>query len=367
MLQQTLNRRIERALHALNLADTLTQVLKLFEIVNIKIDEYLFAIARGGSSQINESASAIHNVVASLPNETRCVNSRTLFREIETLEEQLSEALTEDVEEHQYIAVVLERLDKFAEAYNVYVNDQAAANAFPLLMIARRLRQTLAEFRGMLEYFSVNSSGGTTANTDEAELSLAVQNASSPQDFAAKIAAINALYFELCTVLNVSVASHPLRIGKIESGSLWTLLFGDIRVIGLMITLISESVRFLHRNYTGEGQLAAIPRKLESLNLALDFSNRLKESGVDVSAAEASLAESAVIIATSLNTIVGGQTVVEVNGQVLSLGAELDRASLENSATRKLLSSPAINLASEPDTDENPDAHQEESGKPSDQ
>lgn len=336
MLQPTLTRRIEDALGALKQADGLTQILDSFEDLHINIDKYLLGIAEGGGNKILENANAVHSHIASIPGMTRDLSARKLFREIEILEVRLSAALTEGLEERQYITKFLKQLDEFAEAYNVYVAHQAGTNGFPLLLVARRLRQSLLGLRGILEYIAANSSGSVGGHADEAELSLVLLNVSGLVDFAEKLAALDALYSEICYVLGVSVASQPLRIGKIESGSLWTRLFGDTRAIGLMISLIEGSVRFLHRNYTTEGQFAAIPKKLESLNSILDFSNRLKESGVDVSTLQDSLAKNAVTITNSLNTLVSGQSAIEVNGQVLSVGAEINRTLLEQASIPKL-------------------------------
>jgi hypothetical protein len=348
MLQPTLTRRVEDALQALKLADALTKVLDSLESLHITIDKYLLGVAEGGGNKIIENANAIHSHIASLPSITRHLSARKLFREVEILEAQLSVALTKGVKERQYIVKFLEQLDEFAEAYNAYVADQAGTNGYPLLLVARRLRHSLSDLRGILEYLRANSSGIISGHADEAELSLVVQNVSGLIDFASKITALDALYSELCYVLGVSVASHPLRIGKIESGSLWTRLFGDTRTIGLMISLIEGSVRFLHRNYTTEGRFAAIPKKLESLNAILDFSNRLKESGVDVGTLEASLAKNAVSITNSLNTLVSGQSVVELNGQVFSVGTEVNRALLEQTGTPKLTFEPPMDSTPRP-------------------
>lgn len=259
-----------------------------------------------------------------------------LFREIESLEKHLSSALVEGLDEPKHILESIGTLDEFAEAYNNYVVNQTGVNALPLLMVARRLKQTLSNLRGLLEHINVNSSGPMDMREDEAEFSMVLTNVSDLQDFARKLAALSALYAEICYVLEVSVASHPLRVGKIESGSLWTRLFGDARAIGLMLNLIESSVRYFHRNYTTEGKIATIPKKIESLDAILQFSNRLKESGVDVTALNDSLAKNAVSIADSLNELVSNQPVVELSGQVFSVSSELEKRLLLQGNTPKL-------------------------------
>lgn len=335
MLRPTLNRRVEEALHALDLAAPLMGVLESLDAVNAQVDTNLLGIAEGGGNKISEKAGVIHTQLSSLPSITRSLSARKLFREIEVLEQRLSTALGAGLDDPKYIVEFVRQLDKFADAYNVYVAHQTGANALPLLQISRSLRSALAQLRGFLEYFRSNSLE-QPMRPDEAEFSLVLANVSGLQDFASKLMALEALYLELCYMLGVSAASHPLRIAKVESGSLWTRLFGDTRVVGLMISLVEGSVHFFHRNYTTEGKIAAIPKRIESLDAILNFSNRLKESGVNVAELQDSLAKSAVGITNSLNTLVADQPLIEINGRTLSVGDEVQRVLLERAATPKI-------------------------------
>jgi hypothetical protein len=336
MLQPTLTRRIENALKALDTASKLCNLLDSFDTFYGQIDKHLLAIAQGGGTSISENASAAHSRMASLTDITKDVNVRSLFREIENLQTELSSALVEGLDESKYIIEPINMLDEFADAYNNYVVRQAGVNALPLLIVARRLRQTLANLRSFLNHLSSNFSGLLNRQADETEFSMVLSNIADVNDFTRKISALSDLYQEICHVLNISIASHPLRIGKIESGSLWTRLFGDTRAIGLMLDLIESSVRYFHRNYTTEGKIAAIPKKIESLDAILQFSNRLKESGADVTALNESLAKNAASITSSLNELVSNQPVVELNGQVLSVTNEIEKYLLQQVATPKL-------------------------------
>ncbi len=230
----------------------------------------------------------------------------------------------------------LSALEAFADAYSTYLQSQVGVNAYPLLTVARRLHTSLVSLDGYLHFLHLNLAGQLDQRENEAELSLVLGNIFDLSDFAKKLEALQVIYVEVCFLLEVSVASHPLRIAKIESGSLWTRLFGDTRAVGLMISLIERSVQYLHRNYTTEGKIASIPGKIQSMNSILDFSNKLKEKGVDVAPIQEKLAKCGVKIAESLTTLVSGQAEVEVNGQLLSLEQLIQRAALAQYATPKL-------------------------------
>lgn len=336
MLQTHLLQRVRTAIDALDLAAPLLATIDQLEQASMNVDERLAEIAQGGGTKINDNAAALHSQLASLPNLTRSLNSRKLFYEVEVLQRRISLALCEGVQAPGHIVRFLEDLDTFAEAYNKYVTHQSGANALPLLQVSRQVKKTVVDLRGFLEYILANAVDGSARGPDEAEFALVLFNVEDLEAFAEKLAALGALYAELCFVLGVSAASHPFRIAKIESGSLLTMLFGNSRVVGLMVSLVEGSVRYLHRNYTTEGKFSAIPKRIESLDAILDFSNRLKDNGVDVSDLEQSLAKSAVSITNSLNTLVAEQPVVEINGKVMSVAEEVQKALLSQSKAPQL-------------------------------
>lgn len=354
MLQHSLIRRIEASLRALSDAESLHKVLAEFDSVNLQIEDHLVGIAEGGS-KIQEKAGTLHTVISSLPRITRNLSARQLFREIDRLTHRLTDALTGDQIDPAYVVVFTDQLESFAEAYNIYVAHPTGTNALPLLRVSRSVKQALSDFQGLLEFVHSVSAGEAKALSNETEFSLVLSNVNGLRDFAIKLEALQDLYAELCLLLGVSMASQPLRVGKIESGSLWTRLFGDTRVVGLMISLVESAVRYLHRNFTTEGKIAAIPKKVESLDAILDFSNRLKESGANVEELQQTLAKSAVSITNSLNELIANQPVVEVNGNILSIGHEVQRALLQHESKQKIEYTPSAESKGLPPPTEEPD------------
>jgi hypothetical protein len=342
MLHQTLIQRIEDSLQSLDNATDLVKVLDSFEELNGRVDEQIAGIAAGDN--IAGYGNSLHAQFASLPSFIKQLNPRKLFKDIEVFQKHLSIALGTDADEPKHVIKLLDELDAFAEAYNVYVTNQIGANAFSLLLVSRRLKQSLADLRGFLEYITKNYSRALTPAENEAEFSLFLLHIADLPHFAEKLTALQELYAELCYLLDVSVASCPLRIGKIESGSLSTKLFGDSKAVNLMISFVGGAANFMHRNYTTEGKIASIPKKIESLNSLLDFSNRLKANGVDVNSIEDRLAKSALSITDSLNILVADQPLIEINGQVLSVGSEVQKALIEQASAPKLQYKPSQDL-----------------------
>lgn len=334
MFNPTLTQRIENALLSLDSAAYLASVLDSFEELHNVVDEQIRGIAEGNNP--NGYANSLHAQFASLSSITKQLDTRRLFKDVEIFKVLLSTALSQVVDDPVDFIKLLKELEAFADAYNGYVTDQTGVNAFSLLLVSRRLRLSLRDLRGFLEYITTKSSKVLIPTENEAEISLYLLHVTDLPHFAEKLTSLYALYAELCFVFDISVASCPLRICQIESGSLWTKLFGDSRAVNLMVSLIEGSARFIYRNYTTEGKIASVPKTIESLDKILDLSNRLKESGVDVSLLQNSLAKNAVTISNSLNALLSDQPLIEINGQVVSVGSDVQKALAKEASALKL-------------------------------
>lgn len=346
MLQITLARSVDEAYRAIKDAAPLWEVLDAFDALFSQLQAHLLGISEGGE-KLPSNSSEIHGKLASFSNTLRRFNARKIFKGIENLQLCLSASLgrAEEVGDHKFVTELLQILEEFSDGYNEYVAYQSGAHALPLLIRANRLRILLITLQNFLLYLKETYSGTAQMIDGEAVFSMVLPHVTNVQDFATRLAALQALYDELCYMLGVSTASHPLRIGKIESGSLFTQLFGDTRVIGLMVSMLERAVSYFHRNYTTEGKIAAIPTKVEALEKIFGLSEKMRQSGADVTKLQESLAKNAVTIADALNVLVSDQAAVEINGKTLSVGAELEKALLEQRSALQLpLSSPPSTL-----------------------
>jgi hypothetical protein len=150
-----------------------------------------------------------------------------------------------------------------------------------------------------------------------------------------KLNALLNLYNEMALLLDVSLEDSPLRLGKVETGSLWVWVFGDTRIIEFMTGTIERGIGFLHRTYTREGKIAAIPRNVEAVEAVLGLSERLDKMGIDSSEMRHAVAKAGAGIARDLNTLLAGEASIEVNGTVHSLAADQQARYIEGA--RKML------------------------------
>lgn len=325
MLQVTLFQRIESLLSVMQNAETLMKVINAFEreydIIQNNMN-ILFEGSQDGGTRNNQLSVIYNRINDSVGAIKKDYGSRRLMKEISEIEEKIQFSLRNEFHEVDYLKSILNKIDDFANAYDKYISHSIVVNAYQLLNASHEFKKSISLFKDSLFFALKNISNDYECLEGEMAFSITLAYAENPKDFAEKILAINALYDELCFLLNVSQAESPLRIGKIESGSLFTKLFGDTRVVGLLCSFVERGFDYLHRNYTKEGRIASIPKQLEASNSILDYVKELEKSGVDVSEAKDSLAKGAAIIADNLNILIKGQSSIEINGKQFGNKAE---------------------------------------------
>jgi hypothetical protein len=170
------------------------------------------------------------------------------------------------------------------------------------------------------------------------ELSLFFESNYLYRDFISKVESLQKIYSELCSLLGVSEPDFPLRISKIESGSLWIRVFGEPKVTEFIISLIKDACAYLYRNYTPEGKIEALPRKIEALESMLKLEEKLKDAEIDTNNLKDTIQKSAFILGEELNILIGGEATIDINGDCFLIEHSKQQRSLVGRKT-PLLSS----------------------------
>jgi len=220
-------------------------------------------------------------------------------------------------------APIANAAEKLYAAYESFVGSYSQEDTLALVTAG-------AEYERLVQWFEVTAEGLTAAlgldrPDDEASEHIEIVLL-TPKDLdgvAKKLRALAGLYEETAKLVDVDVEERPLRLIRIETGSLWTLLVGDTRVIEFVIGLLERSINYLHRRFTDDGQIAAIPRSVEAVEAVLGLSERLREAGVDTTEMDIDLARSGVALSRHLNTLLGGEPSVEINGRPFTLAPTL--------------------------------------------
>ncbi len=309
----------------------------------VDMESYLPGLATGGGS-LASSANQIHNHLANARQTTALINTRKFFKALENFQVAISRIRSLDVKNDNLISDLNTGIEELASLYNEFLSNQTGENALPLFLAAKILHTKVATIFHTLQWFEESTGAYDIPNSSEAPLALLLSGHLDLVSFAHRLLAIQNIYSELCMLFSVSESTHPLRISKIESGSLWVKIFGESRIVEMMTKFLEQTASWIFRSYTSEGKIASVPRKVEAIESLLKLTERLTEAGVDTSDMKAHIGKSAVAIAKGLSDILDGQSSVVINEKNISVGSEISKGLLTGSGPQQLLGPVPTNI-----------------------
>lgn len=314
----------------------------------VAMESNLSGIAAGGAS-VNQSGSQIHAHLTNARQSTSTINQRQFFKALEHFKLAITRLRPDDQVDIKIISNLDKEVDEFASVYDTFLSTQSAENAVPLLLSAKVLHAKIGTLFDTLQFIVESVGEYDVPSSSEAVLAVLLPANLNLTEFARRLISIQTIYAELCMLLSISENANPLRISKIESGSLWVKVFGEPRVIGMMVSFLEKSASWIFRSFTNEGKIASIPRKLEAIESLLHLTERLKEAGINTSEMKSHIEKSAIAISRELTELLDGQSSLTVNEHTISVGSEVSRGIIERISPLQLPNSGVI-------TDEPPPA-----------
>lgn len=236
--------------------------------------------------------------------------------------------LVDDLQELSYseqgddlesFSTIKTKIEHFYEEYEKSINNYTWQQTLKLLEAAKDLHDSILVYRDFVSLLKEDLESAVDVPQDNKVATFFFQSTTEYEEFLNKLIALDRLYSELCLVANVSKSQYPLRVIKVESGSLWIKLFGESKVIALLTSLIESAASFLYRNFTNEGKITSIPRSVEAIESVLSLTKKLEAEGIDVSASKDNLQKAAVIMSAQLNKLLLKEPSIEVDGKKYSV------------------------------------------------
>lgn len=322
-----------RALEAIKNSHELLSLVEKTIGVDKSINEHIKQLAASNDGNvINNKGSEIRQLVLSLPSVVMQTDAREFFREIEILDKKLLD-LFEDENGFSDFHEIIDSIDQLADCFNKFVKGWPPVVGSELLITARRVDLNLQNFENFLK-FLVAKDHNDTPGEGESEFLLILQTTNDLDDFIARLIAISEIYAELAQILKVSL--QPMRVAKIESGSLLTILIGDTKVVGLFVDILKGAVDFLYRKYTFEGKVGSISSQVDAFDKILEFNKKLEEAGVNVEESKEQIAKGVHSISQNLTNLLADQSIVSVNENIFSLKNMTNFLSIESDSRRRL-------------------------------
>lgn len=231
-------------------------------------------------------------------------------------------------QENVFINNINSQITEFEDVYQKFIQDYSYSSTVELVNSGTNMFHSLKSIEDVTNLIEINLKNNYEHDSSLGCFSLLLHSEYTYNDFITKLEILQKIYSELCFLLHISESDFPLRIAKIESGSLFVKIFGEPKVIQIISDLIKDTIGFLYRNTTTEGKIESIPRKTEAIESILKLREKLQEAGLEVDELNESIEKSAILIAEDLNGLLVGERGVELNGEILQAG---------NYKTQKLL------------------------------
>lgn len=302
-----------------------------------EIENNLSIIARGGN-HIQQAAVNLHSHLSTISQITASIVNRPFFKSIEEFQKSIERLKPQEISENELINRISTDVERFATLYDEYLSQRSTSKAATLVITAKKLRNDIDALAEFLIFIQESIDTQDIPGSSESPLEILLPAQLSITDFSNKLLAIQKLYSEICMLLTVSESSYPLRISKIESGSLWARFFGESRVIGMMVSFMGDTASWLFRKYTTEGKIASVPQKVEAIDSLISLTQRLNDAGIDTSEMKDHISKSAVLISKSLEEILTHQPSITVNNQLVSINSEQHKLYLEQRSPRQIAS-----------------------------
>jgi hypothetical protein len=212
-----------------------------------------------------------------------------------------------------------ESIEAFRDAYEKFILAQQLGETAQLLSVAQRVDVAINSSIMFASVVLKNLCSEANAERTEDQLEIYLSSETDFLLFLEKINALEQIYEEFCHLFNVSAKQEPLKIVKIESGTAWAWLKGNIAVVTAMRSVIEKAAQYFYRNYTDEGKLSTIPKKVETIESVLHLSDELKKRNISTEQLDEHLKKASVTIGNQLEKLLSGEEQIELNGEVIPL------------------------------------------------
>lgn len=300
-----------------HLTDLLAKAAEYSANIKNTFDEVIGGENKENASQIGGLRANLTNAFA--PN-LKLIRPRAVFAELDALVAELNSfknLLPKPAADS--LDNLIKEVQDLSHIYEEFIDDVSLKKTFNLIDSGDQLLRSIQGFIHSSLIVKEALQPASFARDGYEEFSLLLPSTISYGDVLVKLTALEIIYSEVCNLMDVSTSEYPLQIIKIESGSLWLKVFGESRVITLLTKLMESGAAFIHRNYTTEGKITAIPKQVETVEAVLQLAERMEKMGIDTSNMKEELQKSSIVISSNLNKLLGGEPSITVNDQTYSL------------------------------------------------
>ena len=126
--------------------------------------------------------------------------------------------------------------------------------------------------------------------------------------------------YEIIKPLIKSSDIESLKIIKVESGSLLTMLLGDKNIIDLLTTIIRTIATEMYQKFTVNGKLEKQKNIMDIISSSVDIIEKLDKIGINTGKSKSTLKDSLNITTNNIYKIISKNGKIKLNDEILRVG-----------------------------------------------
>lgn len=158
------------------------------------------------------------------------------------------------------------------------------------------------------------------------------------EEFNSVLDSINKVYYELGNIMYPNIGGtqyEKLKIVKIESGSIWSILFGNENILSAVAKFLNKTIDLIFNKFTMEGKLTRQQGINSEIKDTLDMAKTLEEMGYNIDESKEDIQKAFLCSTKNLVNIASKSAKIKVNGEIHELNENLKNKYLEEN--KKLL------------------------------
>lgn len=156
------------------------------------------------------------------------------------------------------------------------------------------------------------------------------------EEFNSVLGSIDKVYYELGNIMYPNLGGinyEKLKIIKIESGSIWSKVFGDENILSAIAKFLNKTIDLLFNKFTIEGKLSRQQGIKSAIKDSLEMARTLKEMGYQIDESEENIQKAFLCSTQNLLNIATRSAKIKVNDEVHELKDDLKTKYIEENKT----------------------------------
>jgi len=239
---------------------------------------------------------------------------------------------------------LIDGLESFRKAWEIYITDQTGGNALTLILRANEAYRFIVAFRATLISVTMTFQAQPPIYANGKPFNLTLDIDGDVRDVISKLSALHSIYARLCNLLEIIEDDYPLQISDIEISSIDIRAYGNALLIGIVEGLIEKSFRHGYDSFLRQAQRQATGFKAEELAKVLNVRQLLRDAGRDASLLDPGIDAAALEIAADLERLAAGVPSVQINTERIDVGSLAEAEYIARSKQTHIESSMPLRL-----------------------